>query len=326
MAEELVSLRCGGDGTASVVFDEPGRPVNVLRGEVFTALSRVLDEVEAMDPPPARVLFTSGKPGTFIAGADLKVIRAASDGALDALLKQGQDVLGRVASLPMPTVAVLNGAALGGGLELALACDARVAAAGERQVFGLPEVTLGLIPGWGGTVRLPCLVGVEAAIRMMWSGRLLTPDEALAVGLVDDVVEAGDLEASAQAIALPVKRDPVALGDVVTQIALGLKERKPPEGAYPKPDKTTRQNEELYHPARQMLVGVMEHWLHPLSGKGKVLHVGCEQLPAGDPAVVLQLKQMRLGLALERWGLVECRNTDESRELINRFFEKRRAK
>jgi len=324
MTRDLVSLLPGDDGSVSVVFDEPGRPVNVLRGEVFDALSRVLDEVEQMDPPPSRVLFTSGKPGTFIAGADLKVIRDATDGELDALLKQGQDVLNRVARLPMPTVAVLNGAALGGGLEVALACDARVAAADGRPVFGLPEVTLGLIPGWGGTVRLPCLVGVEAAVRLMWSGRVLTPAEALAVGLVDAVVDAGALEAAAQAISLPVQRDPIALGDVVTHIALGLKKRKPPEGAYPRPDKAGLKTEELYHPARQMLVDVSQQWLYPLSEPGHALRAGCEKISADDPVVAMQLRQMRLGLALERWGLVECRNTDEGRELIRRFFDRKK--
>lgn len=208
MGRDLVYLKTNGDGSVSVVFDEPGRPVNVLRGEVFDALSRVLDEVEALDPPPARVLFTSGKPGTFIAGADLKVVRDAPDGELDALLKQGQDVLNRVASLPMPTVAVLSGAALGGGLEVALACDARVAAAGEKPVFGLPEVTLGLVPGWGGTVRLVRRVGVEAAVAMLVSGRVVTPAQASAMGLVDAVVPADAMAAAARSVEPGKPREP----------------------------------------------------------------------------------------------------------------------
>ena len=194
MADDLVYHRQNADGSATIVFDEPGRPVNVLRQAVFDAVARALDAIEALPEPPTQVRFASGKPGTFIAGADLKVIRDASDADLDAVLKQGQDLLDRVAALPMPTVALLGGAALGGGLEVALACDARVAAAGDRAVIGLPEITLGILPGWGGTVRLPRRIGVANAMPLLFSGRAVTPAEALSLGLVDAVVDEDALE------------------------------------------------------------------------------------------------------------------------------------
>ena len=282
MTRDLVYLMPGEAGGVSVVFDEPGRPVNVLRHEVFAALSRVLDEIEAMDPPPVRVLFTSGKPGTFIVGADLKVIRDAADDELGAVLKQGQDVLGRIASLSMPTVAVMGGAALGGGLEVALACDARVAAAGEKPVFGLPEVTLGLVPGWGGTVRLPLVVGVDAAVPLLLSGRALTPAEAMGLGLVDAVVPA-EAKTDAAASVVPAKpREPEGWAAVLERSRAELVALDP-----------------LRQPAGTAMLETLEHGLRD-----------------GEQA----------GLDAERRNLVALRNTDEGRELIGQFFEKRRPK
>jgi 3-hydroxyacyl-CoA dehydrogenase/enoyl-CoA hydratase/3-hydroxybutyryl-CoA epimerase len=210
MSRDLVYHRRNDDGSVSVVFDEPGRPVNVLRQAVFDGMSRALDAIEALPAPPTQVRFVSGKPGTFIAGADLKVIRDASDAELDAVLKQGQDLLDRVAALPMTTVALIGGAALGGGLEVALACDARVAAAGDRAVIGLPEINLGILPGWGGTVRLPRCIGVGQALPLLFEGRAVTPDAALALGLVDAVV---DEDAMGDAAARIKPKPPAGLGD-----------------------------------------------------------------------------------------------------------------
>ena len=197
MSDPCVRLETPATGPARVVFDEPGRPVNVLRQEVFEQLSGVLDQIEALRPAPPQVHLVSGKPGTFIAGADLKVIRDAPDAELDGVLKQGQDVLDRLAGLPMPTVALIGGAALGGGLEVALACDLRVAAEGDRPTLGLPEINLGLVPGWGGTVRLPRCIGADAATPMLLAGRVVTPHEAHELGLVDAVAPADALEETA---------------------------------------------------------------------------------------------------------------------------------
>src|SRR5690606_37671318 len=133
-----------------------------------------------------------------ILGADVKEFEHITDAAEGArLAMQGQIVLSRLEALPMPTVAVIDGFALGGGLELALACRYRVAALGYERTLGLPEVQLGIHPGFGGTVRLVRLLGAPRALDLMLSGRSLSPVEAQKAGLVDRVVERDELERAA---------------------------------------------------------------------------------------------------------------------------------
>ncbi|MCE7904089.1 MAG: fatty acid oxidation complex subunit alpha FadJ, partial [Gammaproteobacteria bacterium PRO9] len=152
----------------------------------------------------------SGKASGFIAGADVNEFpKLDAEEPAYALVRQGQQVLDELAALPCPTVAVLNGFALGGGLELALACNRRIAVTsndrgndrgndgGDERVFGLPEVQLGVHPGFGGTVRLPNLVGVRKAMDMLLTGRSLRPGEALAAGLIDAVVAEADWRTAA---------------------------------------------------------------------------------------------------------------------------------
>src|SRR5262249_10511505 len=129
------------------------------------------------------------KPGVFIAGADVRLIaavRKVEEARGKAI--NGQLVFEAMANVPFPTVAAISGACLGGGLELALGCSARVAADSDEVQIGLPEVRLGLIPGWGGTQRLPRLVGLPPALRMILTGRTLSAREAYRAGLVDAVV------------------------------------------------------------------------------------------------------------------------------------------
>ncbi len=145
----------------------------------------------------------SGKKSGFIAGADIKEFTAianAEDGFL--LIHAGQQVLNRLEALPCPTVAAIHGFALGGGLELALACRYRVAVNDERLSLGLPEVQLGIHPGFGGTVRSVRLVGVRPAMEMMLTGKPVRADKALRIGLVDKLVAAADLRTAAKDIAL----------------------------------------------------------------------------------------------------------------------------
>ncbi|REK35599.1 MAG: fatty acid oxidation complex subunit alpha FadJ, partial [Actinobacteria bacterium] len=174
------------DQGAVLWFDIPDSKVNVLRPDVEDDLSRALDELEA-DPPAALVIASAKE--EFCVGADVNVLNEIeTSDELAELSRQGQAVMNRIESLPFPTVAAISGNCLGGGLELALACDRRVAADTDDTKLGLPEVQLGLVPGAGGTVRLPETVGLESALDMILAGKRLRPSRARKVGLVDDVV------------------------------------------------------------------------------------------------------------------------------------------
>ena len=174
------------DQGAVLWFDIPDSKVNVLRPDVEDDLSRALDELEA-DPPAALVIASAKE--DFCVGADVNVLNEIeTSDELAELSRQGQAVMNRIESLPFPTVAAISGNCLGGGLELALACDRRVAADTDDTKLGLPEVQLGLVPGAGGTVRLPETVGLESALDMILAGKRLRPSRARKVGLVDDVV------------------------------------------------------------------------------------------------------------------------------------------
>src|SRR5262249_29390465 len=170
--------------------DHPGRRVNVLDVEALEDLGRALTEVEAA-PGLQGVVLVSGKPGSFIAGADVQAIGAITD--RDEVLRLGRrahETFGRLAGLPCPTVAAIDGVCLGGGTELALACDSRVASEEPRTQIGLPEVLLGIYPGFGGSQRLPRLVGLVSALDLILTGRNLDARRAESMGLVARAVPA----------------------------------------------------------------------------------------------------------------------------------------
>ena len=176
------------DGVAVVTLDVPGESVNVLSREVRQEFSGLLERL-GTDGDIRAVVLTSGKPDVFIAGADIEELRGvASAAAAEQLSREGHRLLDRLENLRVPVVAAIQGACLGGGLEVALACSYRVAAEHPKTSLGLPEVQLGLIPGAGGTQRLPRLVGLRAALDMILAGRSVRPKRALAMGLVDEVV------------------------------------------------------------------------------------------------------------------------------------------
>jgi 3-hydroxyacyl-CoA dehydrogenase len=186
-------------GIAWLTIDKPGTSANVLSREVLMELDGILGELETS--PPRGVVIRSGKPSGFVAGADIKEftgLRTAAE-AYD-LIRPGQRVFDRLEALPCPTVAAIHGFALGGGLELALACRYRVGVNDEKLSLGLPEVQLGIHPGFGGTVRSVRLIGVRPAMQLMLTGRPVRADKALALGLVDRLVPAGELEAAARAL------------------------------------------------------------------------------------------------------------------------------
>ncbi len=194
------SLERAEDGLASLVLDVPGARVNVLSRAVLEELETVLGELEA--EPPRGLIVISGKSGGFIAGADVHefVEMQASVEKVEAHIRWVHGLFGRLESLSCPTVAVIDGHCLGGGLELAMACRHRVASDEPSTRIGLPEVRLGIHPGYGGTARLPGLVGHVQALELMLSGRTLSARAAKRIGLVDHAVPRRQLRRAAEAV------------------------------------------------------------------------------------------------------------------------------
>jgi len=189
------------DSVVWLTLDKPNTSANVLSSYVLRELDAILAPFTSS--PPRAVIVISAKKSGFIAGADIKEftgISNAEDGF--RLIHDGQEVLNRLEALRCPTVAAIHGFALGGGLELALACRYRVAVNDEKLSLGLPEVQLGIHPGFGGTVRSVRLLGVRQAMEMMLTGKPVRADKALRIGLVDKLVPADQLRAAAKAIAL----------------------------------------------------------------------------------------------------------------------------
>src|SRR3954470_6614839 len=178
------------EGVVTLWLDAPGKSVNTLNRAMWADLSEALDQIEQQKP--AGVIVASAKNRTFIAGADLFEMRDMDRPALEKYLRDGQVILGRLSKLPCPTVAAINGDALGGGLEVALACKHRVAV-DEVGTIGLPETKLGLVPGWGGTQRLPRLIGLKEGLGVLVAGKTLPPRDAERTGIVDAVVSSADM-------------------------------------------------------------------------------------------------------------------------------------
>ena len=196
------------DGVLVLSFDRAGESVNTFAQDVLIELDAVLERL-ALDPPRA-VVVASGKERGFIAGADIREFAEFdAKGTIGDSIRRGQQVFQRLADLPCPTVAAIHGFCMGGGTEIALACDYRVASSDGSTRIGLPEVKLGIYPGWGGSVRLPRLVGAPAAFDMMLTGRTLSAKAAHGIGLVDRVVEPALLLDAAATLALKGAQRPL---------------------------------------------------------------------------------------------------------------------
>ncbi len=200
MADALVRVERRDDGVAVVTLDNP--KVNALSQELLNELGEVFSAL-AEDRPGAVVV--TGGDRLFAAGADVTQFSAERAADIAATFHR---VLDAVAAFPRPTIAAISGYALGGGCELALACDFRIAS--EKAVFGQPEILLGIIPGGGGTQRLPRLVGASRAKELIFTGRQVKAEEALAIGLADEVVAPEDLHDHALAKATALAAGPVA--------------------------------------------------------------------------------------------------------------------
>jgi 3-hydroxyacyl-CoA dehydrogenase/enoyl-CoA hydratase/3-hydroxybutyryl-CoA epimerase len=237
------TLRNDDDGIAWLVIDKQGASANTLSEDVLTELDAALSAIERARPKG--LVIRSGKPGGFIAGADIGEFRGVADAAkVEALLVRGHAVLDRLDRLPLPTVAVIHGYCLGGGLEIALACDYRIAI--EDATLGFPEVLLGLHPGLGGTVRLPRLISPIHAMRMMLTGRAERDRKAKSLGLVDAVTQerhvraavkdavAGTLRSSRQGLLGRLLNSDFARGLLASRMRRETAKKAPPEH-YPAP-------------------------------------------------------------------------------------------
>jgi len=178
-----------------IQLDMPGRGANILDSILFAELDEAMNVLSGQSNLKGAIL-ASKKPSIFIAGADLNSIASSLDWPDEKIVEfceQGRRVMARFNQAPFPTVAAIHGACVGGGLELALWCDYRIASDDRRTQLGLPEVKLGLVPGWAGTVRLPRLIGFEPAAELAITGRSISAQEGLRLGMVDKVTPPSDL-------------------------------------------------------------------------------------------------------------------------------------
>ena len=205
----------------------PTAIITLNRPEVLNALNaQMFDDLEAIfttlttDTSIRVILLTGAENRAFAAGADIRGLLDTDAISGLAVSQRGQQVFSQIASCGKPTIACINGVALGGGCELALACTLRLAAANAR--LGLPEAKLGLIPGYGGTQRLTRLIGRSAALRLMLTAQILDAPEALRLGLIDELTHAANLLPRAQALAQTIaSMAPLAIAGVLEAVARG---------------------------------------------------------------------------------------------------------
>ena len=184
---QMIRREIGDDHICVLTFDRPDSGANIFDAATLDELNEHLDAVEK-DASLRGLIIASAKKSIFVAGADLKtLLQAAKTGEMRGFIERGQQVFNRLANLKIPTVAAIHGASAGGGYEVALACDYRVASDDPATRIGLPETTLGLLPAWGGCTRLPRLIGAAKAAEVILKGKLYSAREALELGLVDEI-------------------------------------------------------------------------------------------------------------------------------------------
>jgi 3-hydroxyacyl-CoA dehydrogenase/enoyl-CoA hydratase/3-hydroxybutyryl-CoA epimerase len=204
-----IAFHLDADGVGTLTFDRAGSSANVFDRATLQELAAHLDTLETQHGLKGLVLATA-KPKIFIAGADLKeFVRAPDADALAEIVDLGHGIFTRLSRLPVPSVAAIHGVCLGGGCELALACDWRVASTDKATKIGLPETQLGILPAWGGSVRLPALIGLPAALGLILTGHQLVGAQARKLGLVDDLAHPEYLAAAARRLLTRGKRAPI---------------------------------------------------------------------------------------------------------------------
>lgn len=192
--QNALNLTIEKNGVATLCFDLPNEKVNKLSADVMSELEKALNVIDG-NKAIRVLLITSNKKDIFIAGADINEIKDLRE-ENDAMKKvsRGQEIMNKIAALKIPTIAVIKGACLGGGLELSLSCKYRVAVNNPKTVLGLPEVNLGIIPGFGGTQRLPKLIGLAESLKIILSGKAVDAMKAYKIGIIDDVIREEFLE------------------------------------------------------------------------------------------------------------------------------------
>ena len=207
MDYQFLKVACDGEGVVTLTISSPAT-LNALNSTILGELERFVD---SLDPDTTRVLVVTGEGKAFVAGADISEMAHLSEEEGLIFGRTGARVFKKIEDLPFPVIAAVNGFALGGGCELAMACDIRIASAKAR--FGQPEVGLGIIPGFSGTYRLPKLVGQGVAKELIYTGKMIDADEALRIGLVNSVVAPDELMTAVQAtVAAILKNAPIAVG------------------------------------------------------------------------------------------------------------------
>ncbi|WP_345817596.1 enoyl-CoA hydratase-related protein (plasmid) [Paraburkholderia sp. PREW-6R] len=207
------------NATAYVTLNRPD-VMNALNQQAIMELRTAFEDARA-DPQIRGVVITGAGKRAFIAGADISELSKATPIEAESQTRAGQALLDQIENLGKPVIAAVNGLALGGGCEIALASTIRLAAQGAK--FGQPEIRLGLIPGFGGTQRLPRLVGKGVAMRLILTGEMVSAEEAFRVGLVDEMVEADGLIARAEAILEQIAANaPLAVAYAMDAVNQGL--------------------------------------------------------------------------------------------------------
>lgn len=206
------------DRIAIITLDHP--PVNAFNSQTMKDLDAALDRTLTDDEAKV-IIITGAGPVAFVAGADINEIDQIRDaGHARELLHAGHRVFNKIETSQKPVIAAINGICLGGGLEMAMACHIRVA--GDRARIGQPEINLGIIPGWGGTQRLPRIVGPSKAAEMILTGDPITAQEAYRLGLVNKVVPMGDVLKEAKGLARKIAgKSAVAIGCAMDAIERG---------------------------------------------------------------------------------------------------------
>lgn len=218
--DELVRLTHMEGGVALITIDRP--PVNALSRDTLTELESAIAAVAA-DATVRAVVVTGAGAKAFVAGADIAEFPTMTPATGEELSRRGSTIFTKLETMPKPVIAAVNGVCLGGGCELAMACDLRVAASGAR--FGQPEINLGIIPGYGGTQRLPRLVGASRAKYICMSGEHVDAQEALRIGLADLVVPEAELMDAALGLARKLAaKAPIALGLIKRAVNEGIEQ------------------------------------------------------------------------------------------------------
>lgn len=294
--QESIKVNTSGE-VAIVEFDLIGEKVNKFSTPVMMRLQEVLGELKKSSAKA--VIFKSAKPKIFIAGADIDEIKGMkTQEQFESAVRGGQEIFNMLEDLPMPTIAAVNGACLGGGCEFIMACDYRIASEDSSTKIGLPEIQLGILPGFGGTQRMPRIIGLQAALDIILAGKSVNAKKALKMGLVDKMVHPQILEEQA----LKWAKEIIASG--------GKKRRKKfaPKGALNKFLEGPLGRGIVFKKAREgVLKATKGHYPAPL----KALEVIQKSYGSSDRAA---------GMRTEREGFCELGVTDISKNLIHVFY------